>query len=426
MNKQQIKPAPHISVLHIDDEPYFLEIAKTYLTTLNSNICVTSIDSPSKALELLKNHSYDVIISDYEMPEMNGLELLDNIKSRGYDIPFIILTGKSREEIAIQALNLGAQFYIQKIPSTKVLFRELIHFINKAHQLHIERLEKEQIKKNLIESEKLYSRLFTKANIGMLHCTSKGDILDYNEKAVELFGLKHEELITKNILDLFEEEHKSNIEKAIENLAQQNEVIAEAKIKHPKQPFYVELLFNRLVIDHETSFQVLIRDISEMRSKINGYSSRLNELNLLFPALIDNLSLRIQELVNKLHEVGYEVKSSKYYLYLLKHTVLSEIQEANTLINSFRIAFTRHQQMEQTKVELVALVKKAIDILNDIYPDSKIQFNLENEETEHYIKGDHDIKYLLFYTFHMLFKSNMNSADVIIVKVKRINDKKKS
>ena len=57
---------------------------------------------------------YEVIVSDYQMPGMNGIEFLKRLRSQLGHIPFILFTGRGREEVAIEALNCGADFYLQK------------------------------------------------------------------------------------------------------------------------------------------------------------------------------------------------------------------------------------------------------------------------------------------------------------------------
>ena len=61
------------------------------------------------------------------MPGKNGLHFLKELREEGIDTPFIVLTGKSREEIAIQALNLGADHYVCKATSPETLYGELAH-----------------------------------------------------------------------------------------------------------------------------------------------------------------------------------------------------------------------------------------------------------------------------------------------------------
>ena len=72
-----------------------------------------------EALQKIDQYPYDVIVSDYQMPEKDGIELLKQVRATRPSLPFILFTGRSREEIAIQALNEGADFYIQKAGDPK-------------------------------------------------------------------------------------------------------------------------------------------------------------------------------------------------------------------------------------------------------------------------------------------------------------------
>ncbi len=122
-----------IPVLYVDDEPGLLEISKLFLER-SGQFCVDTIASAPAALALLKTKNYDAIISDYQMPEMDGIEFSKKIRTSGNTIPFILFTGRGREEVVIQALNEGADFYLQKGNDPKSQFAELGHQIRQACQ----------------------------------------------------------------------------------------------------------------------------------------------------------------------------------------------------------------------------------------------------------------------------------------------------
>jgi len=123
--------ADGLRVLYVDDEPGLLAIAKLFLERTGE----FSVETSDSALEVMDSstiHSYDAIISDYQMPEMDGIEFLKEVRERYGDIPFLLFTGRGREEVVIDAINHGADFYIQKGGDPKAQFAELAHKLRHA------------------------------------------------------------------------------------------------------------------------------------------------------------------------------------------------------------------------------------------------------------------------------------------------------
>jgi PAS domain S-box-containing protein len=104
-----------IRVLHVDDDDALLGLTKTMLEREGEEITVESAGSGTDALTCLrKNGRVDCIVCDYEMPEMDGLDLLESVRQSRPDLPFVLFTGKGSEEIASRALSAGATEYLQK------------------------------------------------------------------------------------------------------------------------------------------------------------------------------------------------------------------------------------------------------------------------------------------------------------------------
>lgn len=122
-----------ISILYVDDEPGLLQIGKLFLERIG-DFRIGTETSAKKALEIIGENKFDAIISDYQMPDMDGIEFLRRVRASGNPIPFIIFTGRGREEIVIQALNEGADFYIQKGGEPGSQFAELAHKVRLAVQ----------------------------------------------------------------------------------------------------------------------------------------------------------------------------------------------------------------------------------------------------------------------------------------------------
>ncbi|PKL60063.1 MAG: hypothetical protein CVV33_04620, partial [Methanomicrobiales archaeon HGW-Methanomicrobiales-4] len=120
-----------IRVLYVDDEINLLDLGKLFLERLG-DFTVTTASGAAEVIDILKSDSHDVIISDYQMPVMDGIALLKHLKSHGDNTPFILFTGRGREEVVIEALNNGADFYLQKGGELKSQFTELAHKIRSA------------------------------------------------------------------------------------------------------------------------------------------------------------------------------------------------------------------------------------------------------------------------------------------------------
>ncbi|PTD93884.1 hypothetical protein C9439_05435 [archaeon SCG-AAA382B04] len=135
------------NVLCVDDEESFLDLAKTYLEKENEDLEVETTTSSRKALERIKENDFDCVVCDYQMPELDGLEVLKRVrKDFGSDVPFIVFTGKGREEVAIKALNLGADRYLQKGGAPKSQFGVLADAI-------VQEIEHYKAEKELEEKE---------------------------------------------------------------------------------------------------------------------------------------------------------------------------------------------------------------------------------------------------------------------------------
>ncbi len=191
-----------IKVLLIDDELDLLEISKQLLER-DRYISVTTASSAARALELIDLHDYDVVVSDYQMPGKDGIQLLKDIRQTKNKIPFILFTGRGREEVVIEALNNGADFYVQKGGEIRSQFAELANIIKQAHS-------KKQGELTLLISEERYRSLFQNSVDAVILSTINGDIISANPSACHLFGITEDELKHVNIEEMMVEKGKWN------------------------------------------------------------------------------------------------------------------------------------------------------------------------------------------------------------------------
>jgi PAS domain S-box-containing protein len=191
-------PLIPISVLYVDDEPSLLEIASIYLAEIYPDlVCETAI-SAQIALALVQEKHFDAIVSDYQMPGMDGIELLKALREAGNTIPFIIFTGKGREDIVIQAINSGADFYIQKGGEICSQYAELVHAIKTA-------VERKRFAEALKSKHEQLTLIIEKIPALLSYVGSDLRCLFVNRKFAEWYGLSEEECIGKEIKELIPE-----------------------------------------------------------------------------------------------------------------------------------------------------------------------------------------------------------------------------
>ena len=114
-----------LSILHVDDDEVDLLSVKRGINKNFDNITLMSEKNPNKALELINQKPFDLIISDINMGPPNGLEFLSKIKT----IPVIIFSADNKSEIRNKALQLGALEYFNKEFNTENTIVDLTKFI---------------------------------------------------------------------------------------------------------------------------------------------------------------------------------------------------------------------------------------------------------------------------------------------------------
>ncbi len=182
----EVMPAP-LRVLYVDDEPSLLKIAKLFLER-EGEFVIETLSSASAALEQLSTDRFDAIVSDYQMPEIDGIVFLKKLKASGNTTPFIIFTGKGREEVVIEALNEGAEFYLQKGGEPKAQFTELAHKIRSA----VSRQWTEKLAK---DTERRLYDIINFLPDAMFAIDNEGHVIAWNRAIEEMTGVAARDML---------------------------------------------------------------------------------------------------------------------------------------------------------------------------------------------------------------------------------------
>ena len=178
-----------ISLLYVDDEEILLNLTKEYIEKLG-NVRVDTASGVKDALEKLKRGSYDAVISDYQMPEYDGLDLLKLIRLRHRNMPFILFSGKGREEVIIEALNCGADFFVQKGGNPRAQFAELMNMVYQA-------VLRRQSEMELARSERRLADIINFLPDATLVIDRRGKVIAWNRAMEAMTGVPAPEILGK-------------------------------------------------------------------------------------------------------------------------------------------------------------------------------------------------------------------------------------
>ena len=173
-----------IHALYIDDESSLLEIAKIFIEE-KGDITLDVANSSPGALSLLLSTPYDIVICDYQMPEIDGISLLKYLRAKGIEVPFILFTGKGREDIAMEALNNGADFYFQKGGHPNTVFGELHNAIVQLHHRAVAEKDSEVRRKELDLLYDAYDQMGSTLDLQAIYRTMMGFV----SKTMECSGV---------------------------------------------------------------------------------------------------------------------------------------------------------------------------------------------------------------------------------------------
>ncbi len=176
-----------LTVLYVDDEPGLLEVGKIFLERMGDMDVDTAL-SAKDAISALNTRAYDCIVSDYQMPVMDGIQFLIHVRETSPAIPFILFTGKGREEVVIHALNNGADFYLQKGGEPKAQFTELAHKIRIA-------VERRRSAERLRDSEQRFSDILNFLPDATFAVDCFGTVISWNNAMEKLTGVAREQVI---------------------------------------------------------------------------------------------------------------------------------------------------------------------------------------------------------------------------------------
>jgi PAS domain S-box-containing protein len=279
-----------IRILHIDDNVHDRRLVQDALKTENREFEVIEADNRAKFEQYLAEENFNLVLSDFNILGFDGLQVLQFIKERHPGLPVIIVTGTGSEEVAIQAMKMGAADYVIK---TVNHIRGLAPAIKRVLEHKKDQEKRERAEEELRESEDKFRNLFENSPVGN-SITGIDGSLYVNKSFCRILGYNEEELRTRKWMELT---HPDDIQKSTEEM----QSLLEGKISRSRfEKRYIHKNGNIVWTDisiylqrdkqgNPKFFITSIADISERKLA----EEALRKDRILLRALIDNLPISI-------------------------------------------------------------------------------------------------------------------------------------
>jgi len=205
-----------IRVLHVDDDPDFAEVTAEFLERDEERFRVETAFSGADGLDQL-SQGVDCVVSDYDMPGMNGLEFLEAVREDYPDLPFILFTGKGSEEVASEALTLGATDYLQKASGTDQ-YELLANRVSRAVGQY--RAERELERKNA-----LLEKTQDLADAGAWEYYPREEVTYFTDQVYDIYGVDrdHDPSPESDIEQFYHPEDRDTVRDAVRRALEDGE-----------------------------------------------------------------------------------------------------------------------------------------------------------------------------------------------------------
>jgi PAS domain S-box-containing protein len=181
-----------LKILFVEDLPYDAELIWREIIKNNIDFEKLLVESKDDFITALSSFEPDLVISDYLLPQFDGMSALTLKNELAPNTPFILVTGSVNEEIAVECMKAGADDYVIKQNLSR-LGPAIFSAIRRKEVVR----EKENAERMLIESEERFRMLFDKAPIGYQSLDINGHFIEVNETWQEMLGYSRSDVVGK-------------------------------------------------------------------------------------------------------------------------------------------------------------------------------------------------------------------------------------
>lgn len=246
-----------LSILIVEDNPMDMILLEEMLQS--SGVKIKKIFTANRseiACEIINNNTINLVLLDLSLPDSFGIESFLKIKSITQKIPVIILTGLTDSEVALDALNKGAQDYLVKGEIKPDALVKSIHYS----------IERKNAEEKILASEEKYRQMFYKNPFpAWIYDLETLKMLEVNDAAIQQYGYDRDEFLNLTIKDIRPSE---DIHEVLQSLSQQGvpDQLSGKVWRHKKKSgdvMLVEITFYKIDFLGKIAMQAQVNDVTE-------------------------------------------------------------------------------------------------------------------------------------------------------------------
>jgi PAS domain S-box-containing protein len=302
-----------IRVLHVDDDETIRRLVDRYLSRFG--MTVVSESDPAAAVDHLADATLDCVVSDYDMPGSDGLELLSTVRERRPEFPFVLFTGKGSEEIASEAIGAGVTDYVRKRGGAETYEMLAKRIENAVGSYRAERARR--------RSERRFDTLFETVPDAVLDLDESGVVRRANPATERVLGRAPETLVGEPVTSLLPPDRRDTYAERFENYVEGGQralawtdTVVDAMVDGERRPVSVSLGERRVGDDRRIT--AVVRDVTDRQERerrlrtakrryrrlveanvVGVYTIRDRVLEYVNPHLADLLGYEPEELVGE-------------------------------------------------------------------------------------------------------------------------------
>jgi len=245
-----------LAVLIVEDSESDAQLIVRLLKKAGYDLVYEQTETLEQMRAALEKQNWDVVISDYHLPQFDGRAALELLKEKQQDIPFIVVSGAIGEETAVAMMKAGAHDYLMKGNLAR-----LVPAVARELEQTVIRRERKQTEQSLRESEERYRTLVEQASDGIFLANGDGKYIEVNSAGCKLLGYTREEILQLTMHDVTKTSSENPLR--FEEMQDGKTVISERElIRKDGTLIYVEISAKQLP---DGQLQGIVRDITERR-----------------------------------------------------------------------------------------------------------------------------------------------------------------